>query len=483
MPEPSRDPKSSPRRDSISRWIRRLSSCTLCGLSIGLGFGFAPTCRAAGRDTRAAVAVMFRDEIEKAPTKLKWRGERLSDNTLYALALTGASWEPAWGKDPMFSLAWGDLRKEPAIDRQDRGNYIETVRDVQRLYDQKQYRQAVQTALSNFTLDQIGCDVLLKEPIGMSFMALGQPEQAFPIFAAPFEPRSQTDVAQLNRRFREAALNAAQHAGLSREAIAFALSLLLDPGADMQRLNFGALAMLDSQGVDIDRVLFGILEAPERLRGLPAYAYAAADLLAYRVSPRLVPVLLHLAEVDDCYLRGRALFALGIVGYHERSEEPKDWAAQISVVPLREYGLSAGQRKMIEKAVREGANSDKYRIRAAAALAIGLIGLDDAAPLLQKLARDREYLLSTPQGAPENSRIKRIEYPVRMAAALALARYGVKVDVVGGDLDGKALDHARRGGQDATNDQRCLRRESASKIEVSPFDAFLPWPTSDPTGR
>ena len=43
-----------------------------------------------------------------------------------------------------------------------------------------------------------------------------------------------------------------------------------------------ALDILDAQGVEIDRVLLGILSAPERLRGLPAYAYAAADLLTYR---------------------------------------------------------------------------------------------------------------------------------------------------------------------------------------------------------
>ena len=46
---------------------------------------------------------------------LKWRGERLSDDTLYAIALTGASWETAWGKDPMFSLAWGKRRTGHAL--------------------------------------------------------------------------------------------------------------------------------------------------------------------------------------------------------------------------------------------------------------------------------------------------------------------------------------------------------------------------------
>ena len=262
--------------------------------------------------------------------------------TIYALALTGASWELAWGKDPMFSLAWGDGRKAPALNKSDGRNYIALVHEVQRLYEQKQYRLAVQTAQRNFSLDQIGCDVFLKEPVGMSFMALGQPEQAFPIFAAPFEPpHSQASVPELNRRFRELALDAAQHAGLARETIAFALSLLLDPGSDSPHLHEAALAVLDKQGVDIDRVLLGILSAPEHLRGLPSYAYAASDLLAYRVSPRLIPVMLNLADSDDVHLRGRALLALGIVGYQARADDPKGWASQVALTPLREYGLSS----------------------------------------------------------------------------------------------------------------------------------------------
>lgn len=431
-------------------------------------------------DTKPAVVGLFREEMQSATAKLKWRGERLSDDTLYALALTGASWELAWGKDPMFSLAWGDCRKTPALNKSDSQDYIGMIHDIERLYERKQYRQAVQTALRSFTLDQIGCDVFLKEPVGMSFMALGQPEQAFPIFAAPFEPpHTQASVSELNRRFREAALDAAQHAGLARETIAFALSLLLDPGSQSPRPHAAALAALDKHGVDIDRVLLGILSAPERLRGLPAYSYAAADLLTYRVTPRLIPVLLHLADSDDVHLRSRALFGLGIVGYQARPEDPKDWAARIALTPLREYGLSLSQRTMIEKELRQGLTSDKYCVRAAAALAIALSAPEDAEALLQKLAKDRDYILSTPPDAPANSRVRRIEYPVRLAAAAALARYGEKLEVRGGDLDGKALDHARRGGQDATNDRRCLRKDVASQIAVSPLDPYFTVPLTD----
>ncbi len=438
-------------------------------------------CRAAPApsETKSAIGGLFREEIQKAAAKMSWRGERLSDDTLYAVALTGASWELAWGKDPMFSLAWGDCRKTPALNKSDSQNYIGVVHEVQRLYEQKQYRQAVQTAHHSFTLDQIGCDVFLKEPVGLSFMALGQPEQAFPIFAAPFEPpHSHASVAELNRRFREAALDAAQRAGLARESVAFALSLLLDPGSDSPRVHAGALAALENQGVEIDRVLLGILSAPERLRGLPAYSYAAADLLTHRASPRLIPVLLHLANSDDVHLRSRALLGLGIVAYQARPDDPKGWAAQVALTPLREYGLSETQRRMIEKELTEGAKSDKYRVRASAALAIALAAPENAEETLQKLSKDRDYVLSTPPEAPANSRARRIEYPVRLAAAVALARYGANLEVLHGDLDGKALDRARRGGQDLTNDRRNLRRDVASQIAVSPLDAYCAAPVA-----
>ena len=57
-----------------------------------------------------------------------------------------------------------------------------------------------------------------------------------------------------------------------------------------------------------------------------------------------------------------------------------------------------------------------------------------------------------------------------MAASAALARYGVTVEAGGGELQGKELDLAKRGGQDVTNDRRSLRREIASQIVVSPID-------------
>src|SRR5262249_25067741 len=154
---------------------------------------------------------------------------------------------------------------------------------------------------------------------------------------------------------------------------------------------------------------------------------------------------------EDAYLRSRALIGLGVVCYQARPNDPPDWAARVVAAPLREYGLSAGQRKLIHKEIQEGINSDKYRIRASAALALALVGEDEVVPLLQKLAKDRVYPLSTLPSAPVNARFRRLQFPVRMAAAAALARYGVQADSGGGDLEGRALDAAKRGGQDETN--------------------------------
>jgi HEAT repeat protein len=413
---------------------------------------------------------LFSDEMQQATAKLKWRGERLTEDTVYAVALTGLSWELAWGNDHLFSLAWGDYRKVPTLSKRGGNSYSALVAEVQRYYADHDYRRAVSIAFANFSLDEIGCDVDLKEPVGYSLLTMGQPERAFPLFAAPFDPtRSLLNVAEADRKFREAALNAARRAGLTKEAIAFALSLLLEPGQDAPTLNETALRYLEEVGVDVERVLLGILQTPEHLRDLPAYQYAAADLLAYRASPRLLPFLLHLAQSDDVYLRSRAVIGLGIAAYQPRAADPMDWTEKAVLMPLREYGLSAAERKLIDKEIRDAAVSDKYRLRAAAGLALALTGTEENVPLLQKLARDRAYVLSTPE-VSAGGHVRHLMFPVRMAAAVGLARFGIQADPGGGDLAGKALDTARRGGEDVTNDRRNLRREVASHIYVSPLD-------------
>ena len=417
---------------------------------------------------------LFAEEMKMAGVKLKWHGERLTEDTIYALALTGASWEPAWGKETMFSLAWGELKKLPAPNKRGAPKPVvldmAAANEVRSLYEARNYRKAVDVAMASYTLDEIGCNVILKETVGGSLLALGKPEQAFPIFAAPFEAiPGEAKSSETNRKFREAALEAANRAGLQKEAVAFSLSLLLDPDSEVATPDVKQISFLERAGVDVDRVLLGIMQAPEKLRGLPSYYYAAADLMAYRANPRLFPFLLQLADSSDVYLRSRAIIGLGMVAYQAAPRDPADWSQRVILSQPREFGISAGERKFVEREIRDAANSDKYRLRAAAALAMGLTGETDWLPMLQKLAKDRAYLQTAEGG--ERSKTRKLVFPVRLAAAAALYRFGVQVDAGGGVFTGKDLDKAKRGGSDETNDRRNLRKDVASVLTISPVDA------------
>ncbi|MCW3094820.1 MAG: hypothetical protein JWL77_438 [Chthonomonadaceae bacterium] len=426
------------------------------------------------------ILTLFREEIGQAEQKMRWRGERLSDDTRYALAVTGISWEIAWNRDHPFSLAWGDYSRAPRLNGQSGKNDMEFIEEVRRAYERRDYRRVVDTASAHFTLEQIGCEMTLKETVGKSLMAMGQSEQAFPVFAAPFAPGlSVVENARANRRFREEALEAARHAGLKREVIAFSLSLLLEPGLDAPNVDTDRLKTLDTMGVDIDRIVLGVLQSPTRLRGLPAYTYVAADLLTYRASPRMLPVLARLAENDDIYLRSRAVTGLGILAYRMRPGEPADWQQRVIGVPLEETGVSASQRKLIDRAVKEAMNSDRYRLRIAGIVALTLIGDPDGIPMLQRLVRDRAYILTAPDG--EHEKTRRLFFPVAAAAAAGLYRFGMKVEVNGGDLSGKDLEKEKRGGKDETTDRRNLRRDIVSQLALSPFD--VPAPLAEETPR
>jgi len=421
------------------------------------------------RRTSHDIDRLFGEEMKMAGVKLKWHGERLTEDTIYALALTGASWEPAWGKETLFSLAWGDAHKVPTLNKHNVRGHDALIAEIAGLYQARQYRRVVDTASASFSLDEIGVDVNLKQYVGDSLLQLGQPEQAFPIFAAAFEPSAnEPKSSEHNRRFREEALEAARRAGLRKEVVAFTLSLLLDPDVDDPRPDTTLISFLEGEGVDVDRVLLGILQAPEKLRGLPAYFYAASDLMAFRASPRLFPFLLQLADSNDVYLRSRALLGLGMVAYRGRPGDPPGWSVRIISAQPREFGISSGERKFVDKELKDGANSDKYRVRAAAALALGLIGDPDSVAVLQKLSKDRAYILIADNG--ERSKSRRILFPVRMAAAAALSRYGVDMGASGGELSGKELEKAKRGGSDETNDHRNLRKDVASILTISPVD-------------
>jgi hypothetical protein len=421
------------------------------------------------RDGRS-VDRLFSDEMKSAIVKVKWHGERLTQDTIYALALTGASWEPAWDKVQMFSLAWGDSRKVSGLKRHGAREKQTVIDEIRSLYLAHQFRRLVDAATAEFSLDEIGCDVSLKEYVGASLMALGQPEQAFPVYSAPFDPPApETKTSEHNRAFREAALESAIRAGLRKEAVAFSLSLLLEPDREASRPDEKQIEYLKAQGVDIDRVLLGILQSPERLRGLPTYYYPAADLVAYRASPRVFPMLLQLSDSSDVYLRARALLGLGLAAFRPRNSDPGDWYRGMVYNAPQEYGISTGERRLIDKALRDGAASDKYRLRASAALGMGLTGDDDYTTILHKLSKDRAFVLTEETG--ERSKSRRISFPVRMAASASLQRLGISTDPGPlGVFSGRELDRAKHGGSDETNDRRGLRKDEPCTIMISPVD-------------
>ena len=427
---------------------------------------------AASRETTR----LFQEELQQCDAKLNWRGERLPDDTIYAAALTGLSWQAAWGKDHVFSLAWGDLRKIDPLRHRTKAQTEALTAEIKRRAATRDDAGAAALATENFATGEIGCDPELKAAVGKSLLRLNRAEAAYDIFAAPFDPSRAADPEKDNREFRQSAFEAAKSAPKSdryrRAAIAFALSLALEPDADNAAPNEEALNYLETNGVDLERVLLGILEAPERLRGLPAYSYAAADLLTARAAPRLLPFLMHLAQSDDAHLRGRAVIGLGILAYQSRPNDPPDWKRRVISVPLTAYGLSVGERKMILREAKEAAESDKYRLRVAAAIALTLMGDDANLPLLKQLAKDRCYLISPPEKNKNAPRF--LTYPARQAAFAGLYRFGSPAPVAEVPLSGKALEQAKRGGQDATADRRNLRKISRSEISISPLDVRTP---------
>ena len=417
---------------------------------------------------------LFQDELQQCDAKLNWHGEKLADDTRYAAALTGLSWQAAWGKDHVFSLAWGDLRKIDPLRRRTKAQTEALTAEIKRRATGRDDAGAVKLATDNFAMGEIGCDPELKAAVGTSLLRLNRPEAAYDIFAAPFDPARGANRAERNREFRQMAFAAAvksapQSDRCRRAAIAMALSLALEPDSEDAAPNEEALAYLENSGVDLERVLLGILEAPERLRGLPAYSYAAADLLVVRAAPRLLPFLMHLAQSDDVYLRGRAVIGLGLLAYQSRPNDAPDWRRRVLLVPPTEYGLSVGERKMVLREAKEAAASDKHRLRVAAAIALTLMGDDANLPLLRQLAKDRAYLLSPPEKNKNAPRA--IHFPARQAAIAGLARFGIKVPGADGVFSGKALEQAKRGGQDVTSDRRNLRKTSYSELVISPLDS------------
>lgn len=322
---------------------------------------------------------LFRDETASAVARLRWKGQTLEDETRFAIAASGLSWQPVWNGQPL-------LRHEK--------------------------RATVYADASD----------------------------------------------------RRAAFFDAQRAGDSKIAFPFALSLVLAPPEEDARTWNAAFDYLCGYGPDFDKALIGILQAPERLPLLPTYQYAAMDVLVMRATMRLLPLFLTLAESSDRYLRSRAVAAIGILGYRAL-EGHRRTVAGLSM-PLQERSVSAVLRANMEAVVHRAAEDKNYRVRAAAALALGLMGGDDSLALLERLAKDRAYL-AHPAG---EKGAKRVVFPVRAQAAVSLARFDRQLDPGGGVLSGKALQQATRGGKDVTRDYSDIRRDRASRVRFCAGD-------------
>ncbi len=328
---------------------------------------------AAQLETPPDGAVLFRDEVVAAERKLRWKGPELSDETLFAAAFSGLSWDPASSGAPLF------LRSKSGI-----------------AYESAQIRL---------------------------------------------------------RGFQEA-----RAGGRHKIAAPFAFSLVLDHDSLDAAAWKMAFDYADHFGVDFDAALVGILQAPQKLPLLPDYLYTAMDTLVHRSSPRLLPLFLTLADANDAYLRSRAVAGVGIAAFRTRERTESTYPGL--PIPLKESSISAAQRRMIGEVLQRASEDSSYRVRAAAALALGLTGDDSDLPLLQRLAKDRAFIsLSTDQKDP-----RRIHFPVRAQAAASLARFGKTIDSGGGALSGKDLAKAIRAGRDVTRDETGIRRELIGRV-------------------
>lgn len=348
--------------------------------------------QAYARDVPEATS-LFRDEVIEAPKKLGWKADEFTDETCFALAASGLSWQPVWQGIPLFT---GEKKKT---------TYISAVE-------------------------------------------------------------------------RHRAFSLARQYGAHKEAFSFALSLVLDPRDLRTDYWLSAYDYLSEYEEGFDRAVIGVLQAPEKVPLLPRLQYAAAEVLVYRAAPRHLLLFMALAESSDRYLRSRAIMGLGVICYRPREGKP-DIPCWIPAErpgfrllleggrrgrPLRANSISAVQLRMVGERVRRAAEDKNYRVRAAAALALGLIGDETDLPLLEKLAKDRAYY-SFREG--KKNEPQRIVFPVREQAVAALARFGRPMESGSGIFSGKELRQATRGCKNVTNDYHDVRRERSGLIALS----------------
>jgi hypothetical protein len=242
----------------------------------------------------------------------------------------------------------------------------------------------------------------------------------------------------------------------NKMAFAYALSLVLDPPEYDTTGWMTAYGYLRGYGSDFDKALVGIVDAPEKMPLLHDYRHAAADLLVFRASPRLLPLFLGLSGADDRYLRSRGIAALGLTAF--RSERGVDDTIKGLRVETRELGISAVQIAMIDDVVRKAAEDRDYRVRAAASLALGLIGGEANVAQLRKMMKDRAYIRQETGNRDSAS----VSFPVRFQAARSLERFGEKnLNDGSGLYDARSVGTATRGGLNITKEAV----EARKKIE------------------
>ncbi len=433
-----------------------------------LSLGVAATLHTARAD--GSVNSLFAADFAQAP-KLLHYGRPLSDDSLYALTVTGASWEQCWGPQTLFYMGWlnGGQNRLTGKDVNQR------LKAVERALTDRDY-QSIPSLSSGFTTLQISANPTLKLADGLALLRTGDPSGAFNILATPYHTIGRQDPA-LDYRFRSLAYQAAVKSGHIRSAISFGLSLVLQPKPvtlpAVPRLPQDVVSFLRDQGIDLERVALGILETPTGLRHMDYYTYAAADLICLKPTPDLLPVLFSMLHTGDTYLRARGIVALGSVDYHPTTRGD-NWTRNILPDRQVNYGLSADQQNAIESTARQFLRDSNWRLRAAGCLALAFIGGDENHRLLDTMVNDKAYVL----GPPDRSGMRWLTFPVRVAADTALTRWQEQVTPGGGMVDRNSLARETRGCTNVTGDTSGLRGTFASVIAVSPADTVLPRPQS-----
>jgi hypothetical protein len=452
------------------RW-ERPTICSICWL-LGLMILLLGASRCGW--AKDVVESLFHREIAHAAEAMEWHGEPLSRDTLYALAATGISWEPVWGRAHLFWMGWARCDKKDLLDKRNK-QVGQRLAEIQASYAAQDWSHVVDLATRDFSFRTITCNPDLKLAVGESFLQLGRPERAFPVLASAYQAErlgrgGDTILEETDWRVRRDAFEAARAAHLTKEAIVFGLSLLLQPSSENPRVNNEVLAYLERQGISIERVALGILQAPARLTGLPAYSYVAADLLAMNPNPELLPVFMAMEQSGDVYLRARALIGLAALAYQpDPNTQANPFGEALPFTPTV-TGLSADQRAQIEDMAIRAVHDGNYRLRAAGALALGLIGGEENRALLVKLEHDPAcYVIPTGVRG-----LEQLRFPVREAVALSLKRWGGTFDPGDGTYSGKALAQARRHTREVTHDFGGINRSMVSALLVFPFDTPLP---------